>query len=255
MALKKCKECGHDVSTQAAACPGCGAKIPTFAEKAGALVAVSFVAFLIILWWSSSSSPIKNAESTAHKTLQEQPTSQSIATQEEDAKPLSNKEAAEALSKYIGDAQSKILAMSVVNDIYLSKIKQDMAWGNLNKYQEDAEAMKDAAQKGQQELFNLQYPNNLSDEQSAKFEDVASSISDMAMAFVSMDVDVAVNAHTGMDVNSELEKDIREVKTTGRKFKEKSLTAYKFFGYSPNQIDKSTLTIKTADRGSGQDQR
>ena len=27
MALKKCTECGHDVSTQAVACPQCGAKI------------------------------------------------------------------------------------------------------------------------------------------------------------------------------------------------------------------------------------
>lgn len=28
MALKKCKECGHEVSTSAAACPSCGAKVP-----------------------------------------------------------------------------------------------------------------------------------------------------------------------------------------------------------------------------------
>ena len=213
------------------------------------MVAVSFVAIFIIIWWSSSSSPINNDEQTSQKGLQEQPTSQSIATQEEDAKPLSNKEAAEALSKYIGDAQSKILAMSVVNDIYLSKIKQDMAWGNLDKYREDAEAMKNAAQKGEQEIYDLQYPDNLTDEQRTKFEDIANSISDYAMAFVSMDVDVAVNAHTGIDVNSELKKDIREVKTTGRKFKEKSLTTYKFFGYSPNQIDKDTLTIKTSAPG------
>src|SRR5688572_13767175 len=30
MALTKCRECGHQVSTQAAACPSCGAKPKTF---------------------------------------------------------------------------------------------------------------------------------------------------------------------------------------------------------------------------------
>jgi hypothetical protein len=36
MALIKCRECGREVSTEAAACPGCGAPIKAMAEQAAA---------------------------------------------------------------------------------------------------------------------------------------------------------------------------------------------------------------------------
>jgi hypothetical protein len=49
MALIKCKECGHDVSTQAKACPGCGAQVkkPSGARLGLFLVAVIGVFALI----------------------------------------------------------------------------------------------------------------------------------------------------------------------------------------------------------------
>lgn len=55
MALTKCRECGHEISTQAASCPSCGRKIPTIAEKAGAIVGILFFVVIAIIWFSSGS--------------------------------------------------------------------------------------------------------------------------------------------------------------------------------------------------------
>jgi hypothetical protein len=52
MAIKKCKECGHDVSTQAKVCPHCGVKYPGKKHISGIvsilviLVAISFFTHL-----------------------------------------------------------------------------------------------------------------------------------------------------------------------------------------------------------------
>ena len=43
MALTKCKECGHEVSTKAEACPSCGAKIAKKGMGCGTLLLVLFV--------------------------------------------------------------------------------------------------------------------------------------------------------------------------------------------------------------------
>lgn len=61
MALKKCHECGHQVSTSATACPSCGAKVKK-GMGCGTMIAVAFLAFIGLgiigsLISSSSSSP------------------------------------------------------------------------------------------------------------------------------------------------------------------------------------------------------
>lgn len=52
MALKKCKECGHDISTDASSCPNCGKKQPSKIGRilltgAGLLVLLSVVSHLV----------------------------------------------------------------------------------------------------------------------------------------------------------------------------------------------------------------
>lgn len=54
MALKKCRECGEQVSTQAKACPKCGAPNPTTNQHVAALKAVFPVAFAVLgVYWCS----------------------------------------------------------------------------------------------------------------------------------------------------------------------------------------------------------
>jgi hypothetical protein len=48
MALRKCKQCGHDVATSARACPGCGAKQTTFITKA-VLLLIGLGAFAAVV--------------------------------------------------------------------------------------------------------------------------------------------------------------------------------------------------------------
>lgn len=48
MALKKCKECGKDVSTKALACPNCGNPIKNKTYAISCSFAV--IIFLVVLW-------------------------------------------------------------------------------------------------------------------------------------------------------------------------------------------------------------
>ena len=43
MALQKCDECGHDVSTQAKTCPSCGAKMPQHVTLIGAILVIGII--------------------------------------------------------------------------------------------------------------------------------------------------------------------------------------------------------------------
>lgn len=58
MALKKCKECGNDVSTKADSCPKCGAKIKAKSIGCGGLILVLIVIGIIgALFSQNSNSP------------------------------------------------------------------------------------------------------------------------------------------------------------------------------------------------------
>jgi hypothetical protein len=48
MALAKCRECGHEVSTEAKTCPGCGVSKPT--KRSGPSTGLLVVVFLILLF-------------------------------------------------------------------------------------------------------------------------------------------------------------------------------------------------------------
>ena len=73
MALMKCQECGNDVSTEASACPKCGAK-PKPKKKLSSIVFGVIILFLIIGWIANSSdkkldSTMPNQEATPAKEI------------------------------------------------------------------------------------------------------------------------------------------------------------------------------------------
>lgn len=67
MALIKCKECGHDVSDKADACPNCGAKVQKPAQQVGCgtIVGVVFLVGFLIAVFSGSSSSDKGSGTAA----------------------------------------------------------------------------------------------------------------------------------------------------------------------------------------------
>lgn len=48
MALKNCKECGNEVSTEAASCPSCGAILK---KKIGCLGCIGYVILILVSLW------------------------------------------------------------------------------------------------------------------------------------------------------------------------------------------------------------
>lgn len=48
MALKKCKECGHQVSTKASTCPSCGAKQTKQAGPVGTILVLLFGGLVVV---------------------------------------------------------------------------------------------------------------------------------------------------------------------------------------------------------------
>jgi hypothetical protein len=199
----------------------------------------------LVIWWLASSSGSKNtavdlATDTKPAVAQTAASAGTVA----DEPPLGKKEAGLALSDYIGRAKAVTDAAAMMSEVYLSKIKQDMAWNDLDKFREDAEQARDSAQKAQEALGEIQIPLNLTDADAAQFDNVATAFADIAIARVSLAVDISVYANTGLHDDGETNKDIADSKRATKGLKQKALAAYKHFGYAPEQIDESTLTIK-----------
>jgi len=76
MALKKCKECGHEISTKAKTCPNCGASNKSSFSTAG-IVLISFfgviLVFLLIGNWSDESHKTSYVGKKSTATSQDKP--------------------------------------------------------------------------------------------------------------------------------------------------------------------------------------
>jgi hypothetical protein len=93
MALTKCRECGHEISTQAASCPNCGRKLPTVADKAGAILAATLLISVVGIWLFSSASKKDPGTNT------QQPSSEQSITPQ-DSKEESNEQTKQACVSY-----------------------------------------------------------------------------------------------------------------------------------------------------------
>ena len=75
MALMKCKECGGKVSTKAAACPSCGAKIgqgkSLFAELLGGIISLIILGAMALVFIGMFSGGTQKTEDELKKELTE----------------------------------------------------------------------------------------------------------------------------------------------------------------------------------------
>lgn len=73
MALKKCRECGKEVSTKAAKCPNCGAPVKKASSLINSLVTILFVVLFIVgigtCFESDSTPPTKNKAKRTSKPV------------------------------------------------------------------------------------------------------------------------------------------------------------------------------------------
>lgn len=62
MALKPCRECGHEVSTDAKICPHCGVRSPTASGGLkNAPLGIFIILFVIAVWVIATSKPPRNS--------------------------------------------------------------------------------------------------------------------------------------------------------------------------------------------------
>lgn len=174
------------------------------------------------------------------------PSKEAVTVTEE---PLLSREAAgRALSEYIGDLQPKFMSWDYMRQVYLSKLQQDIQWGSLDKFREDAEAFKAAAQKLQMDVTGMARELNLSDEDARVFDALSSAVDDVAAAELMLAVDVSVFAHTGMRNAAEENKDINDAKKARKAYVAAALGAYKHFGYPKDKVNMTTLQPKVASK-------
>lgn len=72
MALVKCHECGHDVSTEATACPNCGAKPKRVGASLFHIVSGTVIFGLVILFFASKKHPDAASAESAQTTVSTQ---------------------------------------------------------------------------------------------------------------------------------------------------------------------------------------
>jgi hypothetical protein len=263
VALTNCKECDAEVSNQAIICPKCGISSPGIKKETAGTRVLKVIGTLYIAGWIvffilvlslvtycsfSGSGKQSNAQLYIQTPASPQPPAsvvQNVPDITPDIPDLADAEAAAAFSAYVGNIQGKMIAMAALNSIYLSKFKQDTEWKSLDKFREDAAALKDTSREQASEIDGINYPTNLTDQQAAQFAAVHDAASEWASDNFSMNVDFSVLADTGMYDDNESVKDAQTLKEAQQAFKDKVIQGYKFFGYLSEQIDMDSLTIKT----------
>lgn len=157
---------------------------------------------------------------------------------------LTGKEAGAAFSDFVGTIQSELLSASVAGQIYTSTIKQDISFGDLQAFRGDAEALKSNIQNVAEKVGIVPAPGNVTDADSEYFEKVRAAALDLVSLDMDMAVDIAVNAHTGMDVFDDVRDADKKVKHLRKRFDDIVMMGYQHFGYRRNEVNAATLMLK-----------
>jgi negative regulator of sigma E activity len=161
---------------------------------------------------------------------------------------LSKEQAASALSDYLGQAQRILRHLSMLQDRYVSGLRQAVQWKSQEQSTKKTQSMKEATEEARDVLFAIPVPEDLSDQDADQIEAVQNAVLELAIAILDMDADVAVHTHTGIDREPALTKQIAAVNKARHDFESQAMKTYKYFGFPPKQIDRQTFKIKQSDR-------
>ena len=232
---RKCRSCDADIAKPALRCPSCGAAFVGFSR--GQLIAIGIFTTALILF------VVKIGSSNADKTATNAVFVESTPPTQE--RILSKDETAQALSDYMMKVHASLFVHSVTQQTLLAKIKQDIQFLALDKYQADAEALKKLAFNFQDEVFAIAYPNeeSLGEQYKTIFEKVVGEVNSLAASNLIVAADISASAHTGIDFSKDLEKDIQDVEKTRRALDKTVMAAYKQLGIPPSMVNKENFTL------------
>ena len=222
-------------------------------KSSQALAAVVLVIGILTVLISQKD-PVQDKGANAEKAVTQQQPAPQVAgpavangtqgTQKASDSPLTRPEAIRAYSDYVMQLQAHIYSASMMMQFESNKIQQAISFQNPDAYRESAEELEDILRKAQYEVGKISYPNNLSDPDAAVFDDAQNAAFDVIAQYLSTAADIGVNAHTGMDMSGDLNKDISLSQKTQDQFRTIVLNGYKHFAVKRSSINMDTLTLK-----------
>lgn len=206
----------------------------------------AFIVFIIAVSITPDSS---KTEAPAKKNAEASAPAQHDASSSQAAEPeLKGREAGAVLSKYVARVQSAISLQDGVRQIQMSQIKQAIQFGDLDKYKQAAQDMKETTIKAREDI-NAIDPPDVGDADATFVGRVYESFQDIMDVQVDLAVDIAAQADTGMDMLTHAEvADLKARKAKAdAKLKASIRAAYEHFGYKQSEINMKTLRIKGMD--------
>lgn len=139
MAIKSCKECGHDVSTKAKVCPQCGAPAPRGTSAVTKFLATLFIGFLALLILGILVAPDSPDQNTRKPSAEELAQKQKKLNEIRDRKRKEFAKQREAIlldiknqieKGNLNDATAKINEYAFTGDPKLKELAAEVAWLN-----------------------------------------------------------------------------------------------------------------------------
>ena len=170
--------------------------------------------------------------------------SPALAPSLEKSEMLSDMDVAKLLSNYMNEINAILQVYGYAQSMYLSKAQQDMQFRDLDKLRSDAESLKELSLKTQEKINAAFSLPDLNERQEKVVGDVLEAGDNLGASITALPVDISVYAHTGVAMNSEIEKDVNEFRAAKAQLASAMKKAYKALGITQKSYDSKTLVLK-----------
>lgn len=190
---------------------------------------------------SSISTPTTNATTPAVAAIPPVASSTQSSPELNAAQKLDPKS---AYADFVLNENANVMSAGMSMGLSASQVQQAVEFKNLDEYRKIAESLEDVLKKRQSDEISISYPDGLADNDQKVFDDLRNASEDVLAQYLSTAADIGVNAHTGLDVSADLDKDTQLSVAALKKFRQVAKAGYRHFGFKPSQIDDETLQPK-----------